>query len=180
MPIPDEVIERVHELATGEGQKELIDGSPIFEWDVGTPIEDLSDFELEQQHMSDDNHVIESDDESKEMNDDQDEHDEITRVNNEDALNTTEERIDLMFRDAEEQLDRELAEIDTNDTNTILRSVSNDEDTINKEEPERIEATMHNEEKQNEDSNDDIDKDNNVTITHAVNDATNMEEIETS
>ena len=38
VPIDDKVISRVEKLAKAEGQPQLVDGLPIFEWDVGSPI----------------------------------------------------------------------------------------------------------------------------------------------
>ena len=37
--MPNNVIERVHELAENEGAQDLDDdGCPIFEWELGTPV----------------------------------------------------------------------------------------------------------------------------------------------
>ena len=43
LPIGDDVIDRVHDLATDEKQPELVDGIPLFEWSNGKIIEDDND-----------------------------------------------------------------------------------------------------------------------------------------
>ena len=51
LPISEEVIARVYELATHENQPELVDGMPLFEWELGKPIEDDEIFDLSQQSV---------------------------------------------------------------------------------------------------------------------------------
>lgn len=45
LPISNEVIDKVHELATEENQPELIDKIPLFEWEIGVLISDEADEE---------------------------------------------------------------------------------------------------------------------------------------
>ena len=47
LPIPDEVIERVHFMAKEEKQPLLHDGAPIFEWSIGAPVQDLVEMDNE-------------------------------------------------------------------------------------------------------------------------------------
>ena len=57
LPIDQDVIDRVEDLAEEEGQPELVDGIPFFEWNIGEPIDDTeqindtSDGENENDHM---------------------------------------------------------------------------------------------------------------------------------
>ena len=45
LPIPDFVIDRVHELSNREGEPDFIRGYPVFEWSPGVPIDDDQDEE---------------------------------------------------------------------------------------------------------------------------------------
>ena len=45
LPIDDDVIERVEQLAVNENQPKLVDGLPIFEWARNVPITDLAELE---------------------------------------------------------------------------------------------------------------------------------------
>jgi hypothetical protein len=46
LPIDDDVIARVHEFAVTEQQPPLFDGMPVFEWNVGFPIDNANDDDL--------------------------------------------------------------------------------------------------------------------------------------
>ena len=43
LPMDKDVIDRVHELASAEKQPITIDGMPLFEWNIGVPIDDIDD-----------------------------------------------------------------------------------------------------------------------------------------
>ena len=46
LPITDNVIRRVHELAIHDGQKLIDNGMPSIEWRPGVPVEDVDDEEV--------------------------------------------------------------------------------------------------------------------------------------
>ena len=52
LPIPDEVVTRVEELAESENQPTLIDSQPIFEWSPGERIDDEISTPIAQENQA--------------------------------------------------------------------------------------------------------------------------------
>ena len=103
LPTPTEVIQQVHLLAKAEGRKKMTNGIPTFEWNIGDPIQDeeiipaptIVHEDILTQDTTGENIVIE-----KENN--------ITEEHGEDDDDTI---VQNMVHEAEEQLERELAEL---------------------------------------------------------------------
>ena len=53
LPMDQEAIDRVTTLATAENQPALIDGMPIFEWNIGIPIDDTEDTTNDSESITD-------------------------------------------------------------------------------------------------------------------------------
>ena len=95
LPIPDLVIERVHELANRQNAQNFIHGYPVFEWSPGVPIDDEqsqkfdeSYNEIHNDESSDSDYEFDSeDDESVNSYNDNDEEDDENNDNNDDDDN---------------------------------------------------------------------------------------------
>ena len=55
LPIDQEAIDRVSTLAAAENQPVLVNGMPIFEWNIGVPIGDAEDPNEDSESITDDN-----------------------------------------------------------------------------------------------------------------------------
>ena len=84
LPIDDEVIHRVEELAEREKQPKLINQAPLFEWSPGIIIEDDND--------DNDGDSVNSDDDSNDLEPEQ--HDNIVTDEDDDSLNDSDLSID--------------------------------------------------------------------------------------
>ena len=135
VPIPNKVIDRVHKLADEDGQKDFIDGMPLFEWGAGFKIADketddingmdivliddngrevnniTSTIERNTTIMSNSNELL--------MNNQQvyDEENESGVLDNEQENMNIEENIDDIFKRAETQLNEEIEELRNNEYN---------------------------------------------------------------
>ena len=154
LPISEEVIQQVESLAIKENQPLLVDGIPIFEWNIGEPILDDpdDDFFLElavspQETVSSDNdidsngeHLLVADEEQYDVGEDLGvDPNNIEDTMDDDVLDYSREsdnffdNVNEMFDDADEQLHLELREIEQyNDNMNELANVTDDSvNTVN-------------------------------------------------
>ena len=76
LPMPDYVIERVHELASREGAPEFINGGPLFEFAPGVPVDDEDEDEHDDSdNDSDEEYLYDSAEESDSDDDNNDDDD---------------------------------------------------------------------------------------------------------
>ena len=180
LPIPDEVIDRVHLLAKEDGQKELVNGSLTFEWNIGTEIEEYSDVDEESEdgrtieiideythehqnaYSENDNNINENDENSQTSSEESDVVNDSTEG---DTTRIADDEIDEIFKNAELQLDKELDEIrnnynmeEANYVSNILGDLEINEDRTNEEqaneeitnEIDNITTTVQNEHERDE------------------------------
>ena len=191
LPIPTEVIDRVHYLAAEEQQPWLHDGVPTFEWNIGDVIEDnneeqerhnlLLENQLPEIHQGinhDDAEVDEGDDPMQFQNetsdyassDDNDEQDEILNDEDDEPLDEDpqQDSMDGFFEEVthadEEQENNRANEEEVHEMNT----------SINNEFAQLIEAPVNSNEQDN-DSNNMIDK---IEVKDTTNEEDESNEVE--
>ena len=141
-PIPDEVITRVHEMAEEEGQKELVNETPLFEWNIGNEItyykENINEPEAyELYDMGESTSVLnnEKDEENHDAPAPQHLHNPESNVLADEfsdretqSYEDAEREMDDIFCQAEQQLDEKLAEIQNdNDFRNLNEQQYNDQ-----------------------------------------------------